>query len=59
MSERRRNKPSNRWGCKPVEDVCVQHDRPLECRHGCSEVKHHKCKELLAELPKIMADSTT
>lgn len=58
MSERRRNKPANRWGCKPVEDVCVQHDRPLECRHGCSEVKPHSCKELLeainAELAKIV-----
>lgn len=45
MSERRRNKPANRWGCKPVEDVCVQHDMPLECRHGCRLATVHKCKD--------------
>lgn len=41
----RRKRPTNRWGCKPTEDVCVEHDEPLWCRHGCSEVKAHKCKE--------------
>ena len=46
MSEARRRKPCNRVGCKPVEDVCVQHDRPLECRHGCAEATKHTCKEL-------------
>lgn len=40
----RRNKPVNRWGCKPTEDVCVEHDRPLECPHGCKQAKKHKCK---------------
>ena len=40
----RRNRPPNRWGCKPVEDVCVQHDSPLICPHGCQKVKQHKCK---------------
>lgn len=45
MSDRR-NRPANRWGCKPTEDVCVEHDMPLECRHGCGYAKKHKCKEL-------------
>ena len=45
MSDRR-NRPPNRWGCKPIEDVCVQHDMPLECRHGCVHAEPHKCKEL-------------
>ena len=42
MSDRR-NRPPNRWGCKPTEDVCVEHDLPLECPHGCREAKKHKC----------------
>lgn len=37
MSDRR-NRPPNRWGCKPTEDVCVEHDSPLICRHGCDEM---------------------
>ena len=48
----RRNRPPNRWGCKPDEDVCVMHDLPLECRHGCKHAKPHsqlhkqpKCEE--------------
>jgi hypothetical protein len=41
----RRNRPTNRWGCKPTEDVCVEHDEPLLCRHGCAESKGHECKE--------------
>jgi hypothetical protein len=40
----RRNLLSNRWGCKPTGDVCVGHDQPLVCRHGCDDVKVHKCK---------------
>jgi len=40
----RRKKAQNRWGCKPIEDVCVEHDQPLVCPHGCEEVKPHKCK---------------
>jgi hypothetical protein len=39
----RRSKPPNRVGCKPDEDVCVEHDRPLECRHGCKEATAHVC----------------
>jgi len=34
----------NKWGCIPSEDVCLAHDEPLECPHGCSEAKEHKCK---------------
>lgn len=39
----RRNRPANRWGCKPTEDVCVQHDEPLTCPHGCERVAKHQC----------------
>jgi len=42
MSDRR-NRPPNRWGCKPTEDVCVAHDMPLECKHGCKMAARHKC----------------
>lgn len=45
MSDRRA-RPTNRWGCKPTGDVCVEHDEPLICRHGCSEARPHKCKGL-------------
>lgn len=44
MSDRR-NRPPNRWGCKPTEDVCVAHDLPLDCRHGCRCVAPHACKD--------------
>lgn len=33
----------NKLGCSPKEDVCMEHHRPLECRHGCSECKRHRC----------------
>lgn len=36
----RRNKPPNRWGCKPDHDVCVAHDLPLMFKHGCIEAGH-------------------
>jgi hypothetical protein len=26
-----------------VEDVCVEHDAPLDCRHGCDHAKGHVC----------------
>jgi hypothetical protein len=39
----RRNRPPNRWGCKPDFDVCVEHDLPLECRHGCRHAASHSC----------------
>jgi len=45
MSAARRRKPPNRVGCKPSEDVCVRHDVPLVCRHGCVMATDHKCKE--------------
>lgn len=41
----RRKRPANRFGCKPTEDVCVEHDEPLVCRHGCENVKLHKCAD--------------
>lgn len=37
----RRRKPANRYGCKPIEDVCVEHDMPLVCRHGCEGSREH------------------
>ena len=37
----RRKRPSNRAGCKPIEDVCVEHDMPLVCRHGCMHAGIH------------------
>jgi hypothetical protein len=40
----RRSKPPNRHGCKPDGDVCVKHDTPLECRHGCKHATEHKCQ---------------
>lgn len=43
MSDRR-YRPRNRWGCKPEEDVCLEHDLPLECPHGCYKATPHKCK---------------
>ncbi len=43
MSDRR-NRPVNKTGCKPTEDVCVEHDRPLVCRHGCDEADVHPCE---------------
>ncbi|MEK6883627.1 MAG: hypothetical protein AABY22_28625 [Nanoarchaeota archaeon] len=36
----------NQKGCIPTEDVCMQHEEPLICRHGCTQAKKHKCKEL-------------
>lgn len=45
----RRNKPVNKVGCKPAEDVCVQHDEPLICRHGCTQASKHYCSEQTEE----------
>lgn len=44
-AEARRKKPPNRHGCKPVEDVCVEHDMPLVCRHGCEAAREHECAD--------------
>ncbi len=46
----RRSKPPNRFGCKPDEDVCVEHDVPLACRHGCEHAKPHECADLRRQL---------
>ena len=29
----------------PTEDVCIKHDQPLACKHGCNDAIFHKCKE--------------
>lgn len=39
------NKP-NKKGCIPCEDVCLMHESPLICKHGCEEAINHACKEL-------------
>jgi hypothetical protein len=38
-------KKKNQWGCRPMEDVCMEHDEPLDCRHGCSMAREHQCIE--------------
>jgi hypothetical protein len=45
------NKP-NKKGCIPTEDVCMEHEEPLVCKHGCSKALPHKCKELEEDNPK-------
>lgn len=35
----------NRWGCCPRGDVCVAHDQPRACRHGCMQAADHQCAE--------------
>jgi hypothetical protein len=35
----------NQYGCRPSEDVCLEHDEPLACPHGCIQAKVHVCKE--------------
>ena len=42
-SNERRKRACNKYGCKVSEDMCVEHDEPLVCVHGCSEVKPHEC----------------
>ncbi len=54
MSDRR-YRPPNRWGCKPTGDVCVQHDIPLECRHGCKHAEYHECADLLRQINEEVA----
>lgn len=39
------NKP-NKKGCIPVEDVCMKHEEPLICKHGCTQALPHDCKEI-------------
>jgi hypothetical protein len=36
----------NRFGCRPRGDVCMQHEEPLTCKHGCEQAPLHKCPEL-------------
>ena len=39
----RRKKPPNNKGCKPHDDVCLEHCLPLACVHGCEEAAPHAC----------------
>lgn len=27
----------NKHGCRVSQDVCIMHDSPLVCKHGCEE----------------------
>ena len=40
---------TNAVGCRPSEDVCLEHDEPLECPHGCSEARAHQCASTKTE----------
>lgn len=31
----------NLWGCQPDDDVCMQHESPLICGHGCDAAQPH------------------
>jgi len=42
-AERRKKMEANKWGCKPVDDTCVEHDAVLTCKHGCESAKAHQC----------------
>ena len=35
----------NKYGCKLSEDVCLEHDEPLTCPHGCTQARVHVCKD--------------
>jgi len=39
----KRRRGPNLKGCRPTGDVCMEHDSPLVCRHGCDEAKPHGC----------------
>jgi len=47
----------NRFGCVITEDVCIMHDSPLACKHGCVHAIKHECKELDGyKIEKLEAD---
>ena len=46
----RKKKPANRWGCKPNEKMCVEHNEWLLCKHGCSKCTSHECSEKAARM---------
>jgi len=36
----------NKYGCRKDDDVCIVHDEPLVCNHGCTQqVVSCNCKE--------------
>lgn len=39
-------KKTNKYGCRPREDVCLEHDEPLICKHWCSQAIEHRCNDL-------------
>ena len=42
----------NQKGCIPTEDVCMKHESPLMCKHGCENALPHKCRELAEDDPE-------
>lgn len=46
----------NKHGCRVSGDVCIIHDQPLFCKHGCEDVIHHKCRELRLRLDDKYCD---
>lgn len=45
MSDRR-IRPPNKYGCKPTQEVCLEHDQLLVCSHVCDSGAAHSCTEL-------------
>lgn len=41
----------NKYGCKIHEDVCIEHDEPRLCKHGCGECKCD-CQAVFKQLEK-------
>lgn len=39
----------NKYGCKRSQDVCLVHDSPLVCIHGCSDAIKHGCEVAVEE----------
>ena len=35
------SEPVNDVGCKPIGNICAEHDEPLVCEHGCSQASPH------------------
>jgi len=42
----------NKYGCKVSDDVCVMHDEPLVCKHGCTHSKCN-CKEYVENMVSL------
>jgi hypothetical protein len=38
---------ANKYGCRKSGDVCMVHQEPLICPHGCTKAIPHKCKDYI------------